>query len=107
MKLYKWWRIPWIFRVVIHPDVELDLVDKKGFPDHAKIMGWVAFLVDVVLIWTRHTPPLGHFIVLNSVVFGWIGMRAFLASKTATATETVLVKMESHEGNPGDTKFVD
>lgn len=104
---WKWWRIPWLFRVVIHPDVELDLVDKDGNPDHAKIMGWVAFLADIGLIVADFTPPLGHFIVLNSVVFGWIGMRAFLAARSVTVNESVNVMVQRSEGNPEDVKFVD
>ncbi len=90
----KWWRrVPWAVRVVVHPDEELDMKDKEGRPDHAKIVGLFAFTVFIVLILMGKTPPLGHTIALLSVIFGWIGWRAFLASRTATSHETIETKL--------------
>ena len=72
-------KIPWLVRVVLYPDVELDLVDKQGKPDHAKIMGYYAFTNFMVLAWFGKMPDLGVVIVLNAVIYGWVGLRAYFA----------------------------
>lgn len=92
--------IPWILRVVIYPDRELDLLDHEGNPDHAKIMGYYAFTVFIALVLFNRLPSLGWGILLCSVVFGWIGMRTFLNSRIARID--IQETYERNEGNPGD-----
>ncbi len=96
--------LPWILAVIWRPDIALDLLDKEGKPDHAKIMGYYAFTVFIVLILLDKLPPLGHTIVLCSVIFGWIGMRTFLASRAATSSEVIQTKLEFGERLPDDTR---
>lgn len=80
-------RIPWFIRAIVQPEIELDLLNEKGKADYGKTVGMFAFGVDIILIISDNLPSLGHFIALNSVVFGWVGWRTFLKSKSATATE--------------------
>lgn len=84
-----WW-IPWILKAAWNPPKYLDLMDEKtGRPDHAKVVGVYAFTVFVGLILLRLLPSVGHTIALLSVVFGWLGWRTFLASRTVTSHEAV------------------
>lgn len=81
---------PWILRVVWQPDVELDLLDEQGRPNHAKIMGYYIFSVFVVLSLMDKLPSVGHTIAIISAGFGWVMFRTFLASKTVTSQEEIM-----------------
>lgn len=82
--------IPFWLRVFVHPDIELDLQDDKGKPDHSKILGYFAFSVDILLTITHNLPPLGYFICMNATLYGWIGMRTFLnRTRIDVADETI------------------
>jgi hypothetical protein len=95
--------VPWVLWLLWDPPAALDLVDKEGRVDHGKIIGVLAFASFVTLILRNALPPLGHTIVLYSGVFGWVGMRTFLASRTATSTETITTALEvGSERDPDD-----
>lgn len=77
----------WLLWVLWNPLEALDLLDRKGNPDHGKLIGLVGFVAIYLTIFLDRLPPLGHTIALLSVIFGWAGWRTFLASKTVTASE--------------------
>lgn len=97
--------VPWVVWLLWDFTAALDLVNDQGAVDHGKVVGVVAFATLTSLGFARGWPPLGHMIVLCSVIFGWLGMRTFLASKAATSTETITTALEAtSERDPGDER---
>ena len=72
----------WLLWIFWNPLKALDLLDCKGKPDHAKVMGFVGFVLMYVLIFLNKLPPLGHLVAMLAVIFGWVGFRAFLGSRS-------------------------
>lgn len=87
---YIWVRCFWV-QLVYDPAKALDLLDEKGDYDHTKLLGVLAFAADIWLLTRPHADliPLGHFIVLNCVIFGWPAVRALLKSGILRAHEQV------------------
>lgn len=73
-------RLPWLVRFLWQPEVELDMLDKEGKPDHGKIMGYYLVTCFMVMAVTNTLPSIGELIVLASVGFGWIMFRTFLSA---------------------------
>lgn len=72
---------PWIVRVVLHPDRELDLLDPKGVADHGKIVGFFTFLLFYSLIWFDKLPNAIDTALLLFAAYGWIGLRLWASMK--------------------------
>lgn len=89
----------WLVLFFWDPLKACDLLDRRGGPDHGKVIGFVGFWALYLLYLLRPQVPLGHMIVLGSMIFGWASWRTFLASKAATATEMTqrIVKLERDE----------
>lgn len=95
--------LPWWVLLFYRPDLALDLNDRNGRADHAKRVAFLAFCVNngvIVLVVLRgHTitwPDVAILTMMNCAVYGWVGLRTFIASKaaptvTATSSETVTV----------------
>lgn len=78
----------WFLLILWDPLRALDLRDRDGNPDHSKVAGFFGFLAIYLTIFLDKLPPLGHTVALLSVIFGWVGWRTFLKSRTVTASET-------------------
>lgn len=89
MKKQRRW--PWFLRVLIHPDLSLDLCDEYGKPDHGKSMGFLILVVFIVLVAAGvFEPSLGLAIALMAAAFGPLMFRTFLRSRTVTAHEEIV-----------------
>lgn len=67
----------WIWRLLVDPLEALDLNDASGKkPDHGKVIGFLAFTVFTVFIFTNRLPSVGHTALLLGAVFG---SRVFIA----------------------------
>ena len=84
----------WLIQLLWNPVAALDLEDAAGDIDHGKIIGLFTFVIVLSVLFLYvvrkgELLPLGHTIALISTAYGWAGWRAFLASKAATARESV------------------
>lgn len=66
----------WLWRFLVDPLEALDLNDASGRPDHGKVMGFIAFTVFVVFVFTNRLPSVAHTALLLGAVFG---SRVFIA----------------------------
>ena len=74
--------------LVQFPAYALDLLDRTGKPDHGKIMPALV-IAAVLVLHAFHNPlPLGVVITLVAAAFGASTFRAFLRSRTVTASAT-------------------
>ena len=86
-------KLPWVVRVVLHPDIELDLRDDRqpAKADHGKALTTIVILWVLILVTIRYTVPIGLVIVLLSASFGARMFMAFIHSRTVTSAEVVHV----------------
>lgn len=70
-----WWRL------LIDPVQALDLRDRKGDPDHGKILPAITLFWFMVLATLGKLPSVWYTIILVSASFGWAGWRTFLRSR--------------------------
>lgn len=89
--------LPWFAWLLFRPDQALDLNNADGKADHAKRMGFLAFLLNLALIWrgieTGKMPPWSVLLIVNVSLYGWIGLRTLLASGVFHATEEATVAL--------------
>lgn len=95
-------RWPWLVRIFYQPEIEFDLLDDEGKPDHGKSVGFFAFIVLVTLMAVRILPAsVGVVMVLIAAIFGQRVFVALIRSRAVTSAETVITDLRP-EARPLD-----
>ena len=76
----------WV-KALLDPVRSLDLVDRGGRPDHAKVVPFLVSLAAIVLHAIGNPIPLGHLVVLVSAAFGYGSWRTFLSSRAVVVNQ--------------------
>lgn len=81
--------------LLLDPFTALDLTDSSGKTDHGKVLPALLLFSAIVLQFKGNQYSAAVLIVLGSLSYGYGAWRAFLKSKTVTATEaTQRIKIE-------------
>ena len=97
--------LPWVIRALWDPVRELDLVDAKGKPDHGKVVPAMVVLWLLSLATIQRAPSLGFSIAVLAASFGGSTFRAFLRSRTVTASEDTVILKNLKDREQGDGTF--
>lgn len=78
--------------LVIDPFTALDLTDRRGKPDHGKVLPAILLISAIVLQFLEKQFSVAVLITLGSLSYGYGMWRSFLKSKTVVSRETLQVK---------------
>ncbi len=88
----------WI-HLLLDPFTALDLVDRRGKPDHGKVLPAILLFSAIVAQFLDKPFASASLIILGSLAYGYGMWRSFLKTKTVTVQEqnSTIVSVSRHE----------